>query len=186
MEMCARKYMFGDESTFGSSQNGQNMPKKVNKNFFLYIKQGSITYVQFHKVASYVYANIEIQICLGTISASKMREWFRVWNRYVLSCTLLSLILNGLIGYQVTQTSLNPIRLGLMYKSHKKAERQKQFLGNYLPLKPYFCFYQREDAITKWSLEITLYEVRLKKILPFIFFIRSAFILTNKVVFFCE
>ena len=28
MEMCDRKYMFGDKSTFGSSQNGQNMPKK--------------------------------------------------------------------------------------------------------------------------------------------------------------
>ena len=28
MEICDRKYMFGDKSTFGSSQNGQNMPKK--------------------------------------------------------------------------------------------------------------------------------------------------------------
>ena len=30
MEMCDRKYMFafGEKSTFGSSQNGQNMPKK--------------------------------------------------------------------------------------------------------------------------------------------------------------
>ena len=28
MEMCDRKYMFGDKSTFGSSQNCQNMPKK--------------------------------------------------------------------------------------------------------------------------------------------------------------
>ena len=28
MEMCDRKYMFGDNSTSGSSQNGQNMPKK--------------------------------------------------------------------------------------------------------------------------------------------------------------
>ena len=26
--MCDRKYMFGDKSTFGSSYNGQNMPKK--------------------------------------------------------------------------------------------------------------------------------------------------------------
>ena len=34
MEMCARKYMFGDESTFGSSQNGQNMPKKGQQEFF--------------------------------------------------------------------------------------------------------------------------------------------------------
>ena len=39
--MCDRKYMFGDKSTFGSSQNGQNMPKKgqQEKIFFLYIKQ---------------------------------------------------------------------------------------------------------------------------------------------------
>ena len=28
MEMCDEKYMFGYKSTFGSSQNGQNMPKK--------------------------------------------------------------------------------------------------------------------------------------------------------------
>ena len=28
MDMCDRKFMFGDKSTFGSSQNGQNMPKK--------------------------------------------------------------------------------------------------------------------------------------------------------------
>ena len=36
--MCARKNMFGDKSTFGSSQNGQNMPKKVimKKYFFLH------------------------------------------------------------------------------------------------------------------------------------------------------
>ena len=26
--MCAGKCMFGDKSTFGSCQNGQNMPKK--------------------------------------------------------------------------------------------------------------------------------------------------------------
>ena len=28
MEICERKNMFGDKSTFGSSWNGQNMPKK--------------------------------------------------------------------------------------------------------------------------------------------------------------
>ena len=28
MELCAKKYIFGDKSTFGKSQNGQNMPKK--------------------------------------------------------------------------------------------------------------------------------------------------------------
>ena len=28
MEMCDRKYMFGDKSSFGSSQNDQNMSKK--------------------------------------------------------------------------------------------------------------------------------------------------------------
>ena len=28
MEICARKYMFGDKSAFGSSQNGHNMPTK--------------------------------------------------------------------------------------------------------------------------------------------------------------
>ena len=40
MEMWRRKYMFCDKSIFGSSQNGQNMPKKVNKKkYFLYIKQ---------------------------------------------------------------------------------------------------------------------------------------------------
>ena len=46
MEMCDRKYMFGDKSTFGLSQNGQNMPKKgqQEKRKNLYIKQGSITH----------------------------------------------------------------------------------------------------------------------------------------------
>ena len=34
MKMCDRKYMFGDMSTFGSSQNGQNMPKKGQQEFF--------------------------------------------------------------------------------------------------------------------------------------------------------
>ena len=29
MEICHRKYMFGDKSTFGSSLNGQNMPEKI-------------------------------------------------------------------------------------------------------------------------------------------------------------
>ena len=39
METCARKYMFGDKSKFGSSQNGQNMLKKgqQEKIFFFYI-----------------------------------------------------------------------------------------------------------------------------------------------------
>ena len=33
--MCVRKYMFGDKSTFGSSNNGQNMPKRsTRKNIF--------------------------------------------------------------------------------------------------------------------------------------------------------
>ena len=31
MEMRDRKYMFCDKSTFGSSQNGQNIPKKGQK-----------------------------------------------------------------------------------------------------------------------------------------------------------
>ena len=43
MELCRmnRNYMIGEKSTFGSSQNGQNMPKKrsTRKNIFLYIKQ---------------------------------------------------------------------------------------------------------------------------------------------------
>ena len=41
MEMCDKKYMFGDKTTFGSSQNGQNMPKKVQqekKNFCTFNK----------------------------------------------------------------------------------------------------------------------------------------------------
>ena len=46
MEMCDRKYMFGDKSTFGSSQNGQKKAQKRStiQNIFLYIKQGSITH----------------------------------------------------------------------------------------------------------------------------------------------
>ena len=38
MEACARKYMFGDKSTFGSSLNGQNMPKKgQQENVFFFV-----------------------------------------------------------------------------------------------------------------------------------------------------
>ena len=42
MEMCDRKNMFGDKSTFGSSQNGQNMPKKgqQEKIFFCTLNKG--------------------------------------------------------------------------------------------------------------------------------------------------
>ena len=38
MEISARKYMFGDKSTFGSSKNGQNLPKKgqQEKIFFVH------------------------------------------------------------------------------------------------------------------------------------------------------
>ena len=46
MDMCERKYMFGDKST------SQNMPKKGRqKNILLYIQQGPITrlYVCKHK-----------------------------------------------------------------------------------------------------------------------------------------
>ena len=48
MEMCGKKDMFVGKSAFGSSQNGQNMPKKgqqEEKN--VYIKQGSITHTLY-------------------------------------------------------------------------------------------------------------------------------------------
>ena len=40
--MCDRKYMFGYMPTFGSSQNGQNMPKKgqQEKIFFYTLNKG--------------------------------------------------------------------------------------------------------------------------------------------------
>ena len=37
MEMCDGKYMLGDKSTFGSSQNGQNIPKKFNKKKYFFV-----------------------------------------------------------------------------------------------------------------------------------------------------
>ena len=44
MEMCDRKYMSGDKSTYGSSQNGQNMPKKgyQEKIFFCTLNKGQL------------------------------------------------------------------------------------------------------------------------------------------------
>ena len=55
--MCDRKYMFGDKSTFGSSQNSQNIPKKCQQDFFLYIKQGLIT----HSFTFYIpFENLQI------------------------------------------------------------------------------------------------------------------------------
>ena len=43
MEICDRKYMFGDKS-FGSSQNGENMPKKgqQEKTFFCTLNKGQL------------------------------------------------------------------------------------------------------------------------------------------------
>ena len=40
--ICARMYMLGDKSTFGSHQNGQNMPKKgqQEKIFFCTLNKG--------------------------------------------------------------------------------------------------------------------------------------------------
>ena len=44
MEMCDRKYMFVDKSTFGSSQNGKKMPKKgqQEKIFFYTLNKGQL------------------------------------------------------------------------------------------------------------------------------------------------
>ena len=44
MEICARKCMFGDKSTFGSSYNGQNMPQKgqQEKIFFCALNKGQL------------------------------------------------------------------------------------------------------------------------------------------------
>ena len=38
MEICDRKYMFGDKSTFVSSYNGQNMPKKGQQENFFFLE----------------------------------------------------------------------------------------------------------------------------------------------------
>ena len=44
--MCARKYMFGDKSTFGSCKDGQHTKiGKTRKNMFLYTQQGPITHL---------------------------------------------------------------------------------------------------------------------------------------------
>ena len=42
--MCDKKYMFGDKSTFGLSQNGQNMPNKgqQEKTFFCTLSRGQL------------------------------------------------------------------------------------------------------------------------------------------------
>ena len=44
MEMCGRKFMFGDKITFGSSLNDQNMPKKgqQEKIFFCTLNMGQL------------------------------------------------------------------------------------------------------------------------------------------------
>ena len=49
MEMCGKKDMFVGKSAFGSSQNGQNMPKKGQQEEKHYIKQGSITHSLYAK-----------------------------------------------------------------------------------------------------------------------------------------
>ena len=37
MKMCDRNYMFADKSSFGSSQNGQNIPKKGQQEKLFFI-----------------------------------------------------------------------------------------------------------------------------------------------------
>ena len=43
--MCDRKYLIGDRSKFGSSKNGQNMPKKrsTRKNTFCTLNKDQLT-----------------------------------------------------------------------------------------------------------------------------------------------
>ena len=36
MEICVRKYMFGEKSTFGSCRKVETFPKKVNKDFLCF------------------------------------------------------------------------------------------------------------------------------------------------------
>ena len=57
MEMYDRKYMFGDKFTFGSSQNGQNMPKKGQQEIisFCALNKG-----QLHKVLHFIFP---LKIC---------------------------------------------------------------------------------------------------------------------------
>ena len=38
MEMCDRKYMIVDKSTFGSSQNDQNMPQKNQREKYFFVR----------------------------------------------------------------------------------------------------------------------------------------------------
>ena len=56
-EMCDRKYMFVDKSTFGSSQNGQNMPKKgkQEKIFFCTLNKGQLPTFSCKKVLHFTF-----------------------------------------------------------------------------------------------------------------------------------
>ena len=46
MEICARKYKFGDKSTFGSSCSGQNRPKigQQEKIFVCTLNKGQLPF----------------------------------------------------------------------------------------------------------------------------------------------
>ena len=46
--MCDRKYMFGDKSTFGLGQNGQNMPKKGQQEKIFFVHETRVNYPLFY------------------------------------------------------------------------------------------------------------------------------------------
>ena len=56
------------------------MPKKVNKNFFVDSTRASYPFYNSFKW---------VQMRFGTISASLVREWFKVRYRHGLSCIML-------------------------------------------------------------------------------------------------
>ena len=60
--MCARKYMFGDESTFGSkAKTFKSCPKTSKRKNIFYIQQGPITNLLIEKKVSHF--TIPLNIC---------------------------------------------------------------------------------------------------------------------------
>ena len=62
MNVCDRKYMFGDKSIFCSSYNGQIMPKKGQQEFICFVHLRRANYPSFN-VKKVSHFTIPLKIC---------------------------------------------------------------------------------------------------------------------------
>ena len=60
MEICTRKYMFGNKSTFGLYKNGQNIRKNVKNEKYFYEHSTSFISKKFHTLIYNPFKNLQV------------------------------------------------------------------------------------------------------------------------------